>query len=88
MPGYKPSDSGLFELHWVMGCQQRSVVNPEPFGLLSVLNKMNHSSFVYDESFIVSYALVIIMKIEKPVDFSSSNLQTLHWTIILFCHCQ
>lgn len=85
---FKLSDSGLFWLHWVMECQHRSVVTPDPFGLLSLLNKMNCISLVYvEKGFILYYALVFIMKTEKPFDFSPSNLQTLPGTIILF-HCR
>lgn len=42
----------------------------DPFVLLSLLTKMNHSSFLYeDESFILSYVLVFSMRTEKSFDF-------------------
>lgn len=42
----------------------------DPFVLLSLLNKMNHGSFVdEDENFILSYVLVFTMKTEKRFDF-------------------
>lgn len=55
---YKSSDSGLFWLLCEVRCQHKSVVSPDPFGLLSLLSKMNCSSFIYeDESLRLSYVL-------------------------------